>query len=104
MPQSVIQIDGEKGMTMKRPLRETKSFEREISNFQKKFGIVVRQLRKERQLSRPELARLAKLSQTTLEHIEQGKANPTLGRVESLAAALGYRLSYIFKLTQNLDK
>ena len=88
---------------MKRSLRETKRFEREFRSFQKKFGIVVRQLRKKRHLSRPELARLAKLSQTTLEHIEQGKANPTLGRIENLAGALHHRLSYIFKLTQNMD-
>jgi transcriptional regulator with XRE-family HTH domain len=89
---------------MKRPLRKTKRFEREFQNLQKKFGIVVRQLRKKRDLSRPELARLAKFSQTTLQHIEQGKANPTLGRIENLAAALRHRLSYIFKLTQNLDE
>jgi len=89
---------------MKSPLRKTKTFEREFQNLQKKFGIVVRQLRKERDLSRAELARLAKFSQTTLEHIEQGKANPTLGRIENLAAALRHRLSYIFKLMQNLDE
>jgi transcriptional regulator with XRE-family HTH domain len=89
---------------MKRSLRETKRFEREFRSFQKKFGIVVRQLRKKRHLSRLELARLAKLSQTTLEHIEQGKANPTLGRIENLAGALRHRLSYIFKLTQNMDE
>jgi len=89
---------------MKRSLRETKRFEREFRSFQKKFGIVVRQLRKKRHLSRPELARLAKLSQTTLEHIEQGRANPTLGRIENLAGALRHHLSYIFKLTQNMDE
>ena len=89
---------------MKRSLRETKRFEREFRSFQKKFGIVVRQLRKKRHLSRPELARLAKVSQTTLEHIEQGKGNPSLGRMENLAAALRHRLSYIFKLTQDMDK
>jgi transcriptional regulator with XRE-family HTH domain len=89
---------------MKRSLRETKRFEREFRSFQKNFGIVVRQLRKKRHLSRPELARLAKVSQTTLEHIEQGKANPTLGRIENLAGALRHRLSYIFKLTQNMDE
>jgi len=91
-------------MTSKRSLRETKSFEREFQRFQKNFGMVVRQLRKKKQLSRPELARLAKLSQTTLVKIEQGKANPTLGRLGNLAAALHHRLSYIFKLTQDLDE
>jgi len=89
---------------MKRPLRKSKKFEREFQQFQKNFGIVVRQLREKRCLSRPELARLAKFSQTTLEHIEQGKGNPSLGRMEKLAAALRCRLSYIFKLTQDMDK
>ena len=86
---------------MKRPLRKSKKFEREFRRFQKNFGIVVRQLRKKRHLSRPELARLAKFSKTTLEQIEQGKGNPSLRRMENLAAALHLRLSYIFKLTQD---
>lgn len=89
---------------MKRPLRKSRQFEREFRRFQRNFGIVVRELRKKRHLSRPELARLAKFSQTTLEHIEQGKGNPSLGRMENLAAALRYRLSYIFKLAQDMDE
>jgi transcriptional regulator with XRE-family HTH domain len=89
---------------MKQPLRKSKKFEREFQRFQRNFGIVVRQIREKRCLSRPELARLAKFSQTTLEHIEQGKGNPSLGRMEKLAAALRHRLSYIFKLTQDMDK
>ena len=89
---------------MKRPLRKSRKFQREFRRFQKNFGIIVCQLRKKRHLSRPELARLAKFSKTTLEHIEQGKGNPSLGRMESLAAALRCRLSYIFKLTQDMDE
>jgi transcriptional regulator with XRE-family HTH domain len=86
------------------PLRKSKKFEREFRRFQINFGTIVRQLRKRRHLSRPELARLAKFSQTTLEHIEQGKTNPLLGNMESLAGALGYRLSYIFRLAQGMDE
>ena len=89
---------------MKRPLRKSKKFEREFRRFQIHFGTVVSQLRKKRHLSQPELARLAKFSQTTLEHIEQGKINPSLRRLENLAGALHYRLSYVFKLTQDMDK
>ena len=89
---------------MKQPIRKNRKFEREFERFQKNFGRVVRQLRKKRHLSRPELARLAKFSQTTLEHIEQGKTNPLLGNMESLAGALGYRLSYIFRLAQGMDE
>ena len=89
---------------MKRPLRKSKKFEREFRRFQMNLGSVVSLLRKKRHLSRPELARLAKFSKTTLEHIEQGKGNPSLRRMENLAAALHHRLSYIFKLTQDMDK
>ena len=89
---------------MKRPLRKSKKFEREFGRFQKNFGVVVCQLRNKRHLSRPELARLAKFSKTTLEQIEHGKGNPSLRLMENLAAALHHRLSYIFKLTQDMDK
>ena len=89
---------------MKRPIRKNRKFELEFRQFQRNFGIVVRQFRKKRHLSRPELARLAKLSQTTLEHIEQGKANPLLGNMETLAEALGYRLSHIFRLVQDMEE
>jgi transcriptional regulator with XRE-family HTH domain len=89
---------------MKRPLRKSRKFEGEFRRFQKNFSIIVCQLRKKRHLSRPELAQLAKFSKTTLEHIEQGKGNPSLGRMENLAAALRCRLSYIFKLTQDMDE
>lgn len=89
---------------MKRPIRKNRKFELEFRQFQRNFGIVVRQLRKKRHLSRPELARLAKLSQTTLEHIEQGKANPLLGNMETLAQALGHPLSYIFRLVQGIQE
>ena len=89
---------------MKRPFRKNRKFEREFERLQKNFGMVVRQLRKKRHLSRPELARLGKFSQRTLEHIEQGKTNPSLARLENLATALRYRLSYIFKLAQDMDE
>jgi transcriptional regulator with XRE-family HTH domain len=89
---------------MKRLNRKNRKFELEFRQFQRNFGIVVRQLRKKRHLSRPELARLAKFSQTTLEHIEQGKANPLLGNMETLAEALGHRLSYIFRLVQDMEE
>jgi transcriptional regulator with XRE-family HTH domain len=89
-------------VTLKRSLRKTKAFEQEFARFQKSFGVVVGQLRKKAHLSRPELARRAKFSQSTLEHIEQGRGNPSLSRMENLAAALNHRLSYIFKLAQGM--
>jgi transcriptional regulator with XRE-family HTH domain len=81
-----------------------RAFEREFARFQKNFGIVVSQFRKGAHLSRAELASRAKFSVSTLVHIERGRGNPSLNRMESLAAALNQRLSYIFKLAQDLDE
>jgi transcriptional regulator with XRE-family HTH domain len=81
-----------------------RAFEREFARFQKNFGIVVRQLRNRAHLSRAELASKAQFSVSTLVYIERGRGNPSLNRMESLAAALNQRLSYIFKLAQDLDE
>jgi len=90
-------------MTLKRGLRHSKTFKIEFALWQKNFGVVVRRLRKKAGLSRPELARMAKFSQTTLEHIEQGHGNPGLTRMMNLAHALKHTLSYLFRLTQELN-
>lgn len=84
--------------------RRNKKFEMEFARFRKNFGAVVRQLRKKARLSREELARRAKLSTSTLAHIEQGHGNPLLSRMENLAVALNHRLSHIFKLAQDMDE
>ena len=90
-------------MTLKRGLRHSKTFKIEFALWQKNFGVVVRRLRKKAGLSRPELARMAKFSQTTLEHIEQGHGNPGLTRMMNLAHALKHTLSYLFRLTEELN-
>ncbi len=87
----------------RRSLRHSKKFKREFTLWQKNFGVVVRRLRKKAGLSRPELARMAKFSQTTLEHIEQGHGNPGLTRMMNLAHALKHTLSFLFRLTQELN-
>jgi transcriptional regulator with XRE-family HTH domain len=79
-------------------------FKEEFAMWQKNFGIVVKQLRKKRKLSRPELARVAKFSVSTLAHIEQRRGNPGLDRMCNLADALKHRLSYVFKLAQKLNE
>jgi len=90
-------------VTLKRSLRKTKAFEQEFALWQKNFGVVVRRLRKKAGLSRPELARMAKFSVSTLETIEQGHGNPGLTRMMNLAHALKQTLSYLFRLTQELN-
>lgn len=90
-------------MTLKRGLRHSKKFEREFALWQRNFGVVVRQLRKKAGISRAELARMAKFSVSTLETIEQGYGNPGLTRMMNLAHALKCTLSYLFRLTQELN-
>ena len=53
----------------------SRKFKKEFALWQKNFGVVVQRLRKEAGLSRPELARMAKFSVSTLETIEQGHGN-----------------------------
>jgi transcriptional regulator with XRE-family HTH domain len=88
----------------RRSLRNSRAFEKEFAEFQRNFGIVITQLRRKAGMSRAELAQRSKLSISTLVHIEQGRGNPSLNRMENLAAALKRRLSYIFKLAQDMDE
>jgi len=83
--------------------RVRRRFKKEFALWQKNFGVVVRRLRKKAGLSRPELARMAKFSVSTLETIEQGHGNPGLTRMMNLAHALKHTLSYLFRLTQELN-
>lgn len=90
-------------MTLKRALRHSNKFKSEFALWQKNFGVVVRRLRKRAGLSRLELARMAKFSISTLETIEQGHGNPGLTRMMNLAHALKHTLSYLFRLTEELN-
>ena len=54
-------------------------------------------------MSRRELAKRAKFSVSTLIHIEQGRGNSTLTRMENLAVALRTSLSRLFKLAQDRE-
>jgi transcriptional regulator with XRE-family HTH domain len=86
-----------------RRVRSSIRFKKEFVLWQKNFGVVVRRLRKKAGLSRPELARMAKFSVSTLETIEQGHGNPGLTRMMNLAHALKHTPSYLFRLTQELN-
>jgi DNA-binding XRE family transcriptional regulator len=87
-----------------RGLKHSAKFKKEFALWQRNFGIVVRQLRMKRRLSQRELAKKAKLSVSTLERIEQGRSNPGLTRMMDVAHALKHRLSYLFKLVQELNE
>ena len=87
----------------RKSLRRTKAFEQQFARFQKNFGAVVKEQRLKAKLSRRELAKRAKFSVSTLIHIEQGRGNPTLTRMEKLATALRTGLSRLFKLAQDRE-
>ena len=53
------------------------------------FGLKVRQLRQQRDLSFSDLSKMAKLSISYLNEIEKGKKYPKEGKIEALAGALG---------------
>jgi len=91
-------------MTLKRSLRHGKAFEQEFARFQKNFGPVVKEQRLKAKLSRRELAKRAKFRVSTLIHIEQGRGNPTLTRMENLATAFRTRLGRLFKLAQDRER
>ena len=58
---------------------------------------VIRELRQSRSMTRPELARLSKMSRSYLWHIEQGHATPSLASLEKLSGALNVGLSRFFR-------
>jgi transcriptional regulator with XRE-family HTH domain len=89
--------------TSRKPVRHSAAFEREFARFRKNFGAVVKEQRLKAKLSRRELATGAKFSTSTLIHIEQGHGNPTLTRMENLAAALRTSLSRLFTLAQDRE-
>jgi|HubBroStandDraft_4_1064222.scaffolds.fasta_scaffold07069_6 transcriptional regulator with XRE-family HTH domain len=87
----------------KKPVRHSGAFEQEFARFQENFAAVVKEQRLKAKLSRRELAKRAKLSVSTLIHIEQGQGNPMLNSMENLAIALRTRLSRLFELTQERE-
>jgi transcriptional regulator with XRE-family HTH domain len=60
-----------------------------VSAYPFAFGQVVRELRKNAQLSQERLGFLAKLSRVYVGEIERGEKTPTLDAVAALARALG---------------
>jgi transcriptional regulator with XRE-family HTH domain len=56
---------------------------------QPELGAVIRELRTAQGLTQARLAELANLEPTWISRLEQGRANPSWGTVQRLAAALG---------------
>jgi transcriptional regulator with XRE-family HTH domain len=65
-------------------------------NILKKFGVKVRDLRKQRNLSQEELADKARLHRTYIGMIERAEKNITLINIEKIANALDVRIKDFF--------
>lgn len=61
------------------------------------FGIRVKELRKEKELSQEELAHLAGLHRTYIGMIERAEKNITLNNIEKIANALETDITELFK-------
>jgi transcriptional regulator with XRE-family HTH domain len=69
-----------------------------------KFGEVIRELRKERNLSQEELADKADVHRTYIGMIERGEKNITLENIQKLAKALNVSLKSIFERLEKISK
>jgi len=69
-----------------------------------KFGEVIRELRKERNLSQEGLADKADVHRTYIGMIERGEKNITLENIQKLAKALNVSLKSIFERLEKNSK
>ncbi len=69
-----------------------------------KFGEVIRELRKERNLSQEELADKADVHRTYIGMIERGEKNITIENIQKLAKALNVSLKSIFEKLDRILK
>ena len=61
------------------------------------LGTRIRDLRKSRGISQEDLAFQAKMTRTYLAQIENGKVNPSIGKINKIAESLNISLYEIFK-------
>lgn len=62
-----------------------------------RVGLNLQNARRERGLSQEELAHKAKIHQTYLSGVEQGKRNPSILVLQRIAKALGIEIEQVFK-------
>lgn len=74
--------------------KTTKSTKVRISEYS--LGERIAYLRKKRDMTQTALAAKAKLSQSTIAHIENGKKDPSMNTVKALAHALGVHIAVLF--------
>ena len=69
-------------------------------NLQRKFGIVLKELRLEKGLSQESLANESDIDRTYISDIEKGERNISLKIIERLSETLQISLSELFKLIE----
>lgn len=71
--------------------------EREIT---KEFGLIVRELRQEKNISQEKLAEIGNLDRSYVSEVENGYKTPTIITVSKIAIALEVRPSKLFQLVE----
>ena len=66
-------------------------------NLQRKFGLVIKELRLEKELSQESLANQSDIDRTYISDIEKGERNISLKIIERLSETLQISLSEFFK-------
>ena len=75
-----------------------------IVNLQRKFGLVLKELRKEKGLSQESLGYQSDIDRTYISDIEKGERNISLKIIKRLSEALQISLSELFKKIDEFGK
>lgn len=73
-------------------------------NLQRKFGLVIKELRLEKGLSQESLANQSDIDRTYISDIEKGERNISLKIIERLSETLQISLSELFKKIEEYGK
>jgi transcriptional regulator with XRE-family HTH domain len=72
-------------------------------NLQRKFGLVIKELRLEKELSQESLANESDIDRTYISDIEKGERNISLKIIERLSETLQISLSELFKKIEEYE-
>lgn len=78
--------------------KRTADIERSNAELRKQLGIRIASLRAGAGMSQRQFALMLELDRVTLNRIESGTGNPTLGTLERIASGLGLSLTQLFDL------
>lgn len=70
-----------------------------MSDLRRKFGLQLKMLRRDREMTQEELAQAAGLSTSFIRSIEQGVNAPSFNSLEALSYALGIKPSDLFEFS-----